>query len=102
MKIKIRTLRSASVLKYVGGSYLMIFLLLALLSGGLAAMGFHTVRWNREAITGVWALPCAFFICTFLWLVTTILTWLSLVVGFPLFRLVYQLELEGEDTKDAS
>ena len=102
MTIKVRSLKPVSVLKFVAGSYLMIFLLLALLFGGLAAVGFHTVGWNREAITGVWALPCAFLISSVMWLVSTVFTWLALVIGFPLFRLAFKPELEAEDSQDAS
>ncbi len=102
MTIRIRSLKPVSVLKYVAGSYLMIYLLLALLFGSLGVLGFHTVRWNREAITGIWALPCALFVSGFMWLGSTVLTWLALVIGFPIFSLVFQPELEGDDAKEAS
>ena len=102
MRVKINNIRPLSVLKYVAGSYLAFFVLLALIFGGLATIGLRTVRWNGEPVTGIWALPVAMLICIMMWLGSTICTWVALIVGFPIFRLVQPLDIEGDASDEAA
>jgi len=80
----------------------MIYLVLCLLFGGLGAIGFGTVRWNGKVITGFAALPCAVCISGFLWVGSTVFTWLALAIGFPMFRLAFQPSIEADDTGETS
>jgi hypothetical protein len=96
MRAKLRSIRPLSLLKLVAGSFGAIYTALAVLFGLLGMAGCNTVHWNREAVTGVWALPVAFLISVFLWIASTLFVWVALAVGFPLVSMIDEIVIEGE------
>ncbi|MGA2445873.1 MAG: hypothetical protein ABSG50_10650 [Opitutaceae bacterium] len=100
MNVRITKMRSLSALKMVAGSLTCFYFALSLFFGVLAIAGCHTVRWNGEVITGIWALPYAVLIALMMSIGSTIFGWLAFTVGLPIFRWIYPTNFECELSED--
>ena len=96
MTAKLRNIRPLSLLKFLAGGFGVFYLALGVLFGVLGMAGCNSVRWNQEAVTGLYALPMSLLICLMMWIGSTAFVWVALVVGSPLFRMFEEIHVEGD------
>jgi hypothetical protein len=96
MKIRVTKISPLAALKLVAGSISCFYFALCLVFGLLAVAGCHTIRWNGEAVTGIWAIPYAVLIAGMMSIGSTVFGWLALTVGLPIFQWIYPTDFECE------
>ena len=101
MTVRITKIKPLPALKMVAGSLTCFYSALGLFFGLLAWGGCHTVRWNGEPVTGIWALPYAALFAAMMSIGSTIITWIALTVGLAIFQWIYPTDFECELSKEA-